>query len=191
MNRDDLIFIGFCHRPEWSDEFGYSMLATVAHPRVAAYKGFRSGPIIDYTRNLIVRRFLDTDIEWLLMVDADMSWTQDQLDRICELAGDDRRIVSGWYQRQVGDQTVPICTRGGRHVSDGQGVVKVDTTGCGFLLIHRDVFAKVQHPWFKVEWDDEGCRGEDVTFCDKARTVGFDVFVDTDTHIGHLKTVRI
>lgn len=183
------VFVGWCMGAQVEAEFLMSMLHTVQHPRVMGYKAFRSGPIVDLTRNMIVKRFSETDAQWLLMVDSDMSWTREQLNRILAHGDGGHPVTSGWYLRQVGGRTVPVCMDQGAFIQAGQGMVAASSTGCGFLLIRRDVLGELKHPWFKVEWDGERCDGEDVTFCAKAWEAGFPVMVDTDMHIGHVKPV--
>jgi hypothetical protein len=68
-------------------------------------------------------------------------------------------------------------------VTEG-GLVSVDVAGTGAMLIRRRVFERVPGPrWF--EHNAEG-KGEDYTFCVKARAEGCNVFCDFDTRVGHL-----
>ena len=41
-----------------------------------------SGPILDVGRNRLAAAFLDTSAEWLLMVDTDMTFPPDALERL-------------------------------------------------------------------------------------------------------------
>ena len=65
-------------------------------------------------------------------------------------------------------------------------LVPVDAIGFGFVLIKREVYEKIQPPYFK--WVDEGNTqyGEDVYFSNKARAAGFKVYVDTGVELLHV-----
>lgn len=187
---DPDVMLGWCMGAHVDADFLISAINATHHPRVHSYKAFRSGPIVDLTRNMIVKRFAETDLKWLLMVDADQAFTDDHIDRILHHGDAGHPVTSGWYLRQLGDTAVPVCLgEQGTPIQEGQGMVAASSTGCGFLLIRRDVVDAIRYPWFKVEWDGERCDGEDVTFCKRAWEKGFPVMVDTNLHIGHIKPV--
>lgn len=72
-----------------------------------------------------------------------------------------------------------------------EGLEQVMGVGFGMVLIRKEVFEKVEKPWF---WFDKtakgGTIGEDIYFCAKAYDVGFDTIVDHDLskHIRHIGT---
>lgn len=63
------------------------------------------------------------------------------------------------------------------------GMSKWVATGCGCLLIRRQVFEKIEAPWFETNGYGET---DDVYFCRKARAAGFDVWLDSDNRSGHM-----
>jgi hypothetical protein len=79
---------------------------------------------------------------------------------------------------------------------DGRELFKVASLGMGCVLIKADVFKKIARPWFEVEYsgqlDQNGMdehTSEDVTFYDRARLQGFDIWCDWELsqqikHIG-------
>jgi len=71
----------------------------------------------------------------------------------------------------------------------GKGLVEVDATGTGCLLVKREVFEVMKEPYFKFisSYDDNIFQSEDVYFLNKAQSRGYKVYVDTEhtcTHLG-------
>jgi hypothetical protein len=74
---------------------------------------------------------------------------------------------------------------------DSEGLQPVDYIGMGVMMVKREVFEKVEAPWFAIPYSTIGQHyiGEDVFFCRKAREAGYEVLVDHDLshqvkHIG-------
>ena len=61
-------------------------------------------------------------------------------------------------------------------------LTECDAVGFGAVLIKMDVLRAVEEPRFM----STTATGEDILFCHKVRKLGFRVFMDTDTCIGHL-----
>ena len=62
-------------------------------------------------------------------------------------------------------------------------LVNVDAFGFGCCMMKRDIFLKVEQPWFTI--DAKG--GEDIVFCHKARTeYGIKWWCDGTYRIGHI-----
>jgi hypothetical protein len=100
----------------------------------------------------------------------------------------DRDIVSGLYLKRE-QPFVPVAYD--RELADGavaprflmpmeHGLVKVKAVGAGCLLVKTGVLKHLTRPWWRREH-----LGEDVGFCQRARAAGYEVFVDTDTPVGH------
>ena len=171
-----------------------------------------SGPRIAAARNDIVKAFLESEqwkgVEWLLMVDSDMSWSASAVGELFEGMRDaDGKVL----HPIVGG----LCFGGGHggikptihRVVDGEitivtewadrEMVPCDATGAAFLLIHRGVLeavgAKYQgpYPWFIDAAASGSEYGEDVAFCLRARMEGFPIYIATAAKIGHYKTVEL
>lgn len=171
-----------------------------------------SGVNICEARNLLVRHFLaDTDAEWAWFCDSDMVFADDALHRLLAAAArTDAKIIgglcctvndSGLVLTMFADDDDDI-TKAALSYNPDDDVVEVAATGTGFLLIHRDVLVAIQDAndgslwcWFTEgpqvsESGQERWVGEDVTFCLKARELGFSVYVDCSVPIGHFKGNR-
>lgn len=187
--------------------------------RLRGYMPLSCGAQIQTARNTIVQTFLDdpdyAGVDWLWLLDADMEFEPDTLDRLIKSAHPkDRPIVGGLcFALMKGDEheIVPTLYRFRNHGQDNQELARVmdyqldtmnevDATGGACLLIHRSVLEKIREdnkppwPWFeeRATGDDYGnSLSEDVVFCLRARAAGFPIFVDTAIKIGHVKPVVI
>lgn len=208
--------IAWIHPGAVAGEFCQSVALTLlrdgaAHRRIAGFLSLASSPRISYARTRIVDDFLAFagDPEWLFMVDADMAFDADTLDRLLDVADpEDRPIVGGLCF--VGGREQPPHPTLYRLVDDDGAarlqpildwphgeLVQVDATGAACLLVHRTVFEQLQlryprpFPWFAETFLDKAQIGEDVTFCLRARRLGIPVHVHTGVEVGHMKTARI
>ena len=167
-----------------------------------------SGANITNARNEAVEKFLSlpSKPDWLWIIDTDMVFETDVVERLVAAADPVKRPIVGglcfsWQQGKFARPTTYTVR------TDGQvGVLwaypedrlfEVDATGTGCLLIHRSVLeavgAKYAEPyrWFR-ETEIAGLPiGEDITFCIRARACGFPVFVDSSIKVGHEKTIVV
>ena len=78
-------------------------------------------------------------------------------------------------------------------------IVKAGATGAACLLIKREVFEKLERPWFQIHQEEKTVdgknivirRGEDIYFTRKATTAGFKLLINTDYDIGHLREFAV
>jgi len=152
-------------------------------------------PVMDTTlvaaaRNKCVETFLKSKYQWLLFLDADTIPPADGIDR---LMSHGKKIVSGLYHQRGGDFLPNMYTYKGWNDATQQHdynwitewardeLIEVDGVGAGFLLIHREVLAAIGKEWFHFK---EG--GEDLAFCRQAKEKGYQIYVDTSLHCGHV-----
>ena len=163
---------------------------------------FHGGQPVELARNNLARRFLETDCEYLLMIDDDIVPPDD----ILAMAEHGRDVIGGLcYAFNVRTGIFPVAFvvredgpfRGGYdrigygNAAENQGVVEVGLLGSGCIMIHRRVFAALKEPYFKFEFDEAITtieESEDFGFCNRAIEAGFNLYVDTDKVCGHLKT---
>jgi GT2 family glycosyltransferase len=180
---------------------------------VAGTLDMASGANITTARNSVVRDFLATDAAWLWLIDADMDFAPDTLDRLLRSADPvTRPIVGGLCFRVTqehdnvltltptlygtNDDTPPRTVV--YHDYPRDAVVAVAATGAACLLVHRSVLEAMESsgrwrkPWtwfaetLYPDYDD--VISEDITFCLRAGSLGFPVHVDTSIEIGHQKS---
>lgn len=145
-------------------------------------------------RNDMVRRAIDKTCTHVLFIDSDQVYHNTDL--IERLLSHGKDIVGGKVHRRYPPYE-PILRREGQMVPYEEvkagGLVEVDTTGTGCLLINVDVFFDIDWPWFETIRDErmEVTCGEDVSFCRKATKAGYKIYVDCDVDIDHLATLAV
>jgi len=160
---------------------------------------FFSTPV-QSNRNQIVRYFLNTDFDYLVMLDHDIVPNK----RLLDLIEEDKEIISGLYCGWNRGSLCPfafVTTEKGKYqdkgdkpfdIADGKGIIEVDRIGAGALIIKREVLEKLKTP-FAVIYDEGGIAqvGEDFEFCRRAQEAGYKIWVDMDCLCNHLKTVDL
>lgn len=154
---------------------------------------------VDDARNILVRRFLDTDCTDLVFIDTDLAWERGALARLLSYDAD---IVAGSYPTKLAELKFPLrWLEEGDPSKDDQGLIEVKAAPTGFMRIRRRVFEALEphQAKFRARHEDvndtavffergffEGARvGGDYMFCAKARAAGFRVFVDPEIYFQH------
>lgn len=209
------VVVGYCHPENVSGMFCSSLArlliwdASGKH-RITKYGDvimLQSSPRIASARNEIVGKFLESSADWLFMVDADMVFAPDVVDKLVESAEESNvKIMGGLafvYHKASGkvEPTLKILTSSDPIQFEPawqfppDAVVKVDATGAACVLIHRTVFedvelkhGKSQYTWFAESEKDGQEFGEDVTFFLRAKSCGHSVYVNTGIEFGHMKS---
>lgn len=150
---------------------------------------------ISNNRNSIVKRFLETGYDYLLMIDNDCVPSE----KILNWADYDKDIMGGVCFGYVKKMIIPFVMKvnpQGKYnmldISKGSGVVECDGVGSGAMMIARRVLENMPYP-FRNEYDPEGIktRGLDFNFCRRAKKIGYKVWVDTDMLISHWTTIDL
>lgn len=213
--KPDKIAVGYIHGLDVSAAFCNSLLALALHESnrdcVSHFIPIYSGVNVSSGRNRMVREFLDSDSTWLLMIDADMMFAPDSLERLVPYLDEESVPILGGLCFGVTDGTLfptlyMLGEEDGKHrmlrfnqfpddtLFGPSNGVPLHGTGAAFLIVHRKVFRKIEaegynkaFPWFQeTELSDEPM-GEDLTFCLRANALGFPVHVHTGVVIGHQK----
>ena len=186
----------------------YMMAQAAADPTFPRLRGVlpkRSGPRIAAGRNSVVEHFLALDADWLFMVDDDMEFAADAVDQLMRAADPQERPIvgglaiaggrDGWFPTLTVVTTDGVISRVTDYPPDA--LVPVDATGAACLLVHRSVFEKMAQEfprpwqWFQETSYGEVAVGEDITFCLRARALGFPTFIHTGVKFGHSKQVLV
>lgn len=145
------------------------------------------GTLIDSTRNMIVDQAQRAGCSHLLFIDSDMAFKEDAL---LWLLQQNKDIIGCTYSSRrtpfilVHHNLTPYQTldggepRGVRDLLLDQGSYRVAALPCGMMLIKMSVFEKLDKPYFVTDCRKE--LGEDIYFCQAARAVGFEIWLDVD-----------
>jgi hypothetical protein len=149
-------------------------------------------------RNAIVKRFLKTDCDFLMMQDDDIV----PLHNPAELPLADKDIIGSpakvrqhnqqinWvaYMRVKGgaeDDYYPVDFMQAPSDCD---LLPVDVVGTGLICVKRKVMESIKAP-FMDTFTDDGIRhhGTDFAFCERAQAAGFEIFTTPHRVCEHLK----
>jgi hypothetical protein len=223
-----LVTVGFLHPGYWAACFGNSLTDLLffdaAHrQRIVSHKFGQMGKEcgaahIHAGRNQFASALLDeSEADWLFMIDSDMGFAPDTVERLIDSAhAKDRPVVGGLAFGQKHDGKGPFHGMRNRMVptlyqmyenTEKVGfvpmfdyprgeLVPVDATGAACLLIHRLALAEVRDHhgprWFtplEVPKGEGGRTefGEDISFCIRLAACGIPIFVDTSVKTTHDK----
>lgn len=210
---DRNVMLAFPHPGIVRAEFMLSVLDSCRgdHTPVGAIADMSSGPFMAHARNELARLFLASEAEWLFTVDADMvftrqtipallSWahreTRPVVAALCYTLTPDGRRTAVAYRADKDDQGLIFASLSADDLP-ADDLVKVDGTGPACMLIHRDVFerldAAAEAPglWYAEQVIDGRCFGEDLSFCLRLRAAGIPVHICTAVQVGHIKAGQI
>ena len=155
-------------------------------------------PIASATNDLCRSFMANDELKWLLILGDDHAFAPDMLSRL--LAHNVDVVVPLGLMRQPPYKPAVFSDWAGtgmyrRRVNlndhpDG-GLVPIHSAGSAGMLIRRHVLENLVDPWFESGGVSGVEIGEDVYFCDKAREMGFGIYVDLDTPMGHITTSTV
>ena len=157
--------------------------------------------------NALTREFLRTDLDSLFLVDDDMAFDAQDLERLrSNEANWDYDVVFGFCTHRVWPPKPVVMRRKEQpglpysllgeafvypydEIVDG-AVVDVDVVGLAFTLIKRHVLEAMTEeygPMYSFYFSyGPGLESDDVPFSRRARELGFKMGVDTSVKIGHI-----
>lgn len=152
---------------------------------------------IDRMRNNLAEKALECGATHILFLDSDMVCPRDGLLRLWEHAKAGHQIVSAVAWRRAGklypcvyhwlEETYEMKAYQHDDWWEHHDLVEVDGVGASCLLIAAEVLMKVPLPWFQFTTLPNGNQmGEDLSFCRKAREMGFKIVVDPGITFGHM-----
>lgn len=221
--RPGTVAVGFLDPGHWSHCFGQSLVdlylcdafgskRMVPHGKQLRDNAQAGGIVAG--RNSIATKFLDaTDCEWLFMIDSDMGFAPDTVDRLIASADPVARPVVGGLCFSLRRDTpgefygqkyvvVPTCYEyvdtdaevGFRSILDYQrdAMVEVGGTGAACLLVHRSaleaVRGRVGDHWFDPIAHPGGTVfSEDLSFCVRLAACDIPLWVNTSVRTTHDK----
>lgn len=151
-------------------------------------------------RNSIVKRFLATDNDFLMMIDNDVFPLHNPVDMVFadkDIIGSpakvrrERKLIWVAYVKGVGkDNYIPVDFH---NVDDPTAeLLSVDVVGTGCILIKRKVLESIKAP-FLTGFDGDGVAtyGTDFAFCKKAKKAGFEIYTTPQRVCEHVKEVGL
>lgn len=186
------------------------------HKRIVNGGGFmanKAGANLSGPRNDLIERFLEYGkADWLWMVDSDMVFRPDIVEKLLEYADPEKApIVGGLCFGFDGDGAIQPTLYGLHkddddpemkvirfHTWEPDAMFQVAATGAACLLIHKSALAKMADynegkgfnrafPWFQETELNGRPVGEDITFCWRAGMCEIPIFVNTAVQLGHVK----
>ena len=169
--------------------------------RYKVFIDYPSDKPISNNRNKIVQKFLNSGLDYLLMIDDDVTPPANVLDILDFLADKEVDIASPvmftMQKREVATLAVRR-TKDGKYTTidlkDKDGLLEVDATGTGCIFIKREVLEnpEMKSPFMNY-YDTDGVKttGLDFNFCTRAKKLGYGVFVHLDYVAGHFATVDL
>jgi len=155
------------------------------------------GSILLNQRNDLVKRALEFEATHILWLDSDMRFPKDLLVRLLER--NEPVVAANYVTRQHPLRPIAVALEAGQRqplytTPADTGLVEVEHTGLGVMLVDADVFRQLAQPWFNFWYNEkaEGFVGEDAYFCFCAREAGLKVYVDQDVsqHVKHVGEIE-
>lgn len=173
---------------------------------------------LDIGRGIDQKPFNGDDFDIWLTIDSDIIFTPDQIFELLE-ATDKHPVVSGLYRMadlqhfaavQNWDQNYFAKHKVFEYLTQekvdqwksetGLKYMPVNYTGLGFFACRKEVLYKMQYPYFDGDLkeciSDTGVvmrdvSSEDVCFCHNITKAGYEIVVNVDIRVGHLKPLVI
>jgi hypothetical protein len=153
------------------------------------------GTLIASQRMELARQALEEKADYLLWLDSDMRFPKETIGHL--ILRDKPIVAANYATRRMPVKPVAMRDEGGKinrvyTGTESEGLESVDYVGMGVMMTKREVFEKVEAPWFAIPYSTIGNHyiGEDVFFCKKAKEAGFEVLLDHDLshHVKHIGT---
>jgi hypothetical protein len=173
---------------------------------------------LDVLRGQDQKPFNGQPFDVWITIDSDIVFTYEQVEKLIE-ATEEHPVVAGMYRMAdltnyafVKDWDTTYFKANGTFKfikPEDIEVWKKETefkyypvvySGMGFMAIRKEVFDKIKYPYFDseiatIEADDgtviRDICSEDVSFCKKITQAGYQIMVNTDIRVGHIKSLVI
>lgn len=205
------VSIGSCDPGTVDGGFAFSLIQLTQSraSRLGPFVRIKGSGLLSKQRNRLVKQFLETKSDWLLMMDSDEQLPVSSFDKLVEAAHEkERPVVAGlvFASFETGfpyPKPIPTIFQDAPegflplNNYDKDSLFEVDAAGTGCLLIHRSVLEKMrdeadehQGPdwcWF---WDGPihgNWIGEDLQFCRRVKSLGFPIYAHTGAILPHSK----
>jgi len=174
-------------------------------------------PDVALSRNILAAQALREKAEWLFYLDVDVI---PPLNVIPRFLNHNLPIVTGLYWRRyeglepciyrLNEQGLPVPYSNSELAQYGSGLIEIEASGAGCLLIHSSVFEKLKPTVEKFDLMDPVTKeiltcwkfweyivhhnvnlSEDVVLASRVRGLGYKVHCDLSVRCGHLTNVMV
>ena len=197
------VYIAILNQGAIRPELSYLVTDFTHQNKYRLYLSYPAAKPISFNRNTIVKDFLaKKEYDYLLMIDSDIIPPLNYLDLIDHLADEDKDIISGVCFAYMDNGIVPLVLEYNPDKNDkpflvksldgDEGLVEVDAVGTGAMAIKRKVLEQVKAPFIN-RYDEDGMKlmGLDLSFCDKAKKLGFRTWCHLDYVCSHWTKVDL
>ena len=148
-------------------------------------------------RNKLAMHAVKAEAEYVMWLDSDMVFNPDIMERLMKDLDEGRDIVSGLYFRRAAPFTPVAFSKidcsGETCVHEDykgslSGIHEVEGIGFGCVLMKSDVLFE-SFSKYGTCFSPINSVGEDLSFCWRARELGYKIYLDCDVkcgHVGHL-----
>ena len=190
------VFIAFPCMDTLSAKFAQCLVNLVNHKRDFDVEvGFHIGSLVYDSRNKLAERAINSDADYVLWLDSDMTFVPDTLDMMLDtLKTNNYEVLTGMYFRRRPPFT-PTLFEELRILPTGTVTKEFDeipdeifeVAGCGFgcVLMSTDVLMSVQGKHRQM-FHPLNNGGEDLSFCWRARNCGYKIMCDPEIVCGHV-----
>jgi hypothetical protein len=148
-------------------------------------------------RNSVVKRFLESDNEYLVQIDNDVLPSKNPL----ELVNYQKDVISCpvWiYQHKLFlniykyDENKEYLLPVDYETHKNLGLIEIDSTGTGILVCSRKVLERIEKPFERI-YDENGIAiyGLDLNFSKKVKEAGFSIYSHLDYVSKHYKMIDL
>lgn len=138
-------------------------------------------PFLDIARNDLVEKFLASDADCLLFIDADVGWDAKVVTRVLSYP---QEVVGGLVPKRDPASERVFHQNALTGKISPEGLFEAKEIPTAFLRIHRSAFEKLQKPYFRIGSNPKDF-GEDIYFCRRWCETGEAMWVDSDISFSH------
>jgi hypothetical protein len=173
--------------------FGRLLLELTTNPPLGVVQVSQSmfaSSMLPYARSKVIAGALSGGATHVLCLDADMTYPPNIAHRLLEHGrpfvacnATTRRPPIRWVAKDKAGEII-------QSDQEKAPLTKASVVGIAVALIQARVFTEIGNPLFNFEYTENGWRGEDVWFCDRAIACGFVPMIDNraSLKIGHVGT---
>ena len=160
------------------------------------YISFLIGSLIYESRNNFAKQALEAKADFVMWLDSDMTFAPDTMTRLQQHMEEGRDIVTGIYFRRRPPFTPTLFKKLERgednhavfeHYDDYPPDSLFEVAGCGFGCIMTRTSVLEDMLLNYQDWFLPICSvGEDLSFCLRARELGYKIYCDSSIKCGHV-----